>query len=129
MRWRALNQCFSQQSAQKRTIQLHHVWQVEIEHVPDDLLHDRVIAPKIKDTVAAQKIEIRLVIHIVEIGALGTRIDFVEADNALRCYQRAVHMPVVQFVILAQTRSDNLLQVESHEEAKPQRFALETQIL
>ena len=116
MRRRPLDQRFSQQSAQKRAIHLHHVWQIEIEHVADRLFHQRMIATDIENAVAAQKIEIRLVIHIVEIRALGTRIDFVEADDALRCYQRAIDMPFVQFVILAQSRGDNLLQVESHEE-------------
>src|SRR5215813_12975237 len=115
MRRRAFHERFSQQSAEKRAIHLHHVWQVEIEHVADHLLYDWVAAPKIENTVAAQKIEIRLVIHVVEIRALSTRIHFVEPDNALRCYQRAVYVPVVQFVILAETRRDNLLQIESHQ--------------
>src|SRR5262245_19889258 len=106
----------SQQTAQKRTVHLHHVWKVQIEHVADRLLHYWVISTDVENTVAAQKIQIRLVIHIVEIRALGPRIDFIETDNALRCHERAVYVPLVQFVIFAKTRGDNLLQIESHEE-------------
>src|SRR5215475_13566821 len=116
MRRRAFHQRFSQQSTQQRAIQLHHIWQVEIEHVADHLLYDRVVAPKIENTITPQKIEIRLVIHVVEIRPLSTRINFVEADDALRCHQRAVYMPLVQFVVFAQTRGDNLFKIERHEE-------------
>src|SRR6478736_1192051 len=88
MRRRPFHKGLSQQAAQKRTVHLHHVW----------------------------KIQIRLVIHVVEICALGPRIDFVETDDALRCHERAVYVPLVQLVVFAKTRGDNLLQIESHEE-------------
>jgi len=74
-----------------------------------------VITSKIKNAVAAQKIEIRLVIHVVEICAIGARIDFVETDDALRCHEHAVYVAIVQFVVFAKTRSDNLFQIETHE--------------
>src|SRR5437764_14109497 len=101
----------SQQPAQERTVHLHYVWKIQIEHVANGLFHQRVIASDVEYAVAAQKIEIRLVIHVVEISALGTRIDFVETDHALRRHERAVYMPVVQFVVFAKTRGDNLLQI------------------
>src|SRR5262249_35843412 len=116
MRRRPLHKCFGQQAAQKRTVHLHHVWKIQIEHVADRLLHQRMIPTDVENAIAAQKIEIRLVIHIVEIRALGPRIDFVETDDALRCHKGAVYVPLMQFIILAKTRSDNLLQIESHED-------------
>src|SRR6476661_8170047 len=116
MRRRPFDQGLSQQAAQKRTIHLHHVWKIQIEYVADRLFHQRVIATDVENTVAAQKIQIRLVIHVVEIRALGPRIDFVETDDALRSHERAVYVPLVQFVVFAKTRGDNLLQIESHEE-------------
>src|SRR5882724_12465649 len=114
MRRRPFHKGFSQQAAEKRTVHLHHVWKVQIEHVADRLFHQRVVSTDVEDAVAAQKIQIRLVIHVVEICAFGARIDFVETDDALRGHQRAVYMPVVQFVIFAKTRGDNLLKIESH---------------
>src|SRR6476659_7963600 len=75
-----------------------------------------MIATDVENAVAAQKIQIRLVVHVVEIRALGTGIDFVETDDALRRHERAVYVPLVQFVVFAKTRGDNLLQIESHEE-------------
>jgi hypothetical protein len=77
-----------------------------------------MISTYVENAVAAQKIEIRLVIHVEEIRALGTRIDFVETNYALRCHERAVYVPVVQLVVFAKTRGDNLFQIESHEEQK-----------
>src|SRR5207237_3635814 len=76
--------------------------------------HDRMISPDIENAVAAQKIEIRLVIHVVEIGALSARVDFVETDHALRRHERAIDVPLVQLIIFAESRSDNLFQIKSH---------------
>src|SRR6266550_6863620 len=116
MRRRPLHKGLSQQAAQKRTVHLHHVWKIHIEHVADRLFHQWVISTDVENAVAAQKIEIRLVIHVEEIRALSPRIDCVETDDALGCHKRAVYVPLVQFVVFAKTRGDNLLQIESHEE-------------
>src|SRR5439155_14186339 len=116
MRRRPFHKGLSQQTAQKRTVHLHHVWKIQIEHVADRLFHQRVISTNVENAIAAQKIQIRLIIHVVEIRALGPRIDFVETDDALRRHERAVYVPLVQFVVFAKTRDDNLLQIKSHEE-------------
>src|SRR5437763_14830033 len=75
-----------------------------------------MIATDVVIAAAAQKIEIPLVIHVEEIRALVPRIDFVETDDALCCHERAVYVPLVQFIVFAKTRGYNLLQIESHEE-------------
>ena len=109
MRRRPFDKRFSQQSTQKRAIHLHHIWQIKIEHIADRLFHHRMITPNIENAVTAQKIEIRLVIHVVEVRALCPRIDFVEPDHALRGHERAVHMPFMQLIILTQSRGDDFL--------------------
>src|SRR5246127_1193426 len=116
MRRRPFHQGLSQQAAQKRTVHLYHVWEIQIEHVADRLLHERIISTDVENAIAAQKIQIRLVIHVVEIRAVGSRIDFIETDDALRCDKSAVYVPLVQFVVFAKTRGDNLLKIESHED-------------
>src|SRR5882724_27727 len=116
MRRRPLHKGLSQQAAQKRTVHLHHVWKIQIEHVADRLFHQWVISTDVENAVAAQKIQIRQIIHVEEICAFGARIDFVETDDALRCHERAVYVPLVQLVVFTKTRGDNLLQIESHEE-------------
>src|SRR5438874_3517476 len=116
MRRRPFHKGLSQQAAQKRTVHLHHVWKIQIEHVANRLFHQWVISADVENAVAAQKIQIRLVIHVEEIRALGPRIDFVETDDALCCHERSVYVPLVQFVVFAKTRGDNLFQIESHEE-------------
>src|SRR5215208_4851067 len=74
-----------------------------------------MISTDVENAIAAQKIQIPLVIHVIEIRALGTRIDFVETDDALRCHERAIYMPLVQLVIFAKTRGNDLFQIKSHE--------------
>ena len=111
---RAFRDRFGEQSAQERAIHLHHVRQIEIEHVADRFLHRGMIAADVENAVAAEEIEIRLVIHVVEIRALGPRIDFVETDHALRRHERPVEMALVQLVVLPKPRRHNFFQVKSH---------------
>ena len=88
---------------------MHHVWKVEIEDIADRLFYYRMVASNIENAIAAQETEIGLIIHVVEVRALRPRIDLVEPDHALRRNQCAVHVPLVQFVILAQTRCYDFL--------------------
>src|SRR5258708_36448173 len=113
---RPFHKGLSQQAGQKRTIHLHHVWEIQIEHVANRLFHQWVISTDVENAIAAQKIQIWLAIHVVQICALGARIDLVETDDALRRHERAVYVPLVQLVVFAKMRGDNLLQIESHEE-------------
>ena len=101
MRRGAFCHCFGQEPAQERTIHLDHVRQVEIEHIADGLLHGRMVPPDVKNAVAAQEVEIWRVIHIIQIGAFGPGIDFVETDYALGRDQGPVQMAFVQLVVLA----------------------------
>ena len=79
-----------QQAAHQRGIELHHVWQVQLQHIANRLLHHGMIAPDIEDAKAGKEIEIVLPVHVVEIGALGAGVDDVETDGALHLDQRAV---------------------------------------
>src|SRR5437868_4789613 len=73
-----------------------------------------MVPADVENAVAAQKIEVRLVIHVVEIGALGPGIDLVETDDTLGCNQGPVQMPLVQVVVFAEARRDDLFQIKSH---------------
>src|SRR5262245_444629 len=73
-----------------------------------------MISSNVENTVAAQKIQIRLIIHVVEVCAFRTRIDLVEPDYSLRLHQRRVYVTLVKLVILTQSRCDNFLQIKSH---------------
>src|SRR5205807_282251 len=102
--------------AQERAIHLHHVRQIEIEHIADRLFHDGMIAPDVENAEAAQEVEIRRVIHVVEIRALGPRIDLVETDHPLHGDERAVKVALVQLVVFSEPRRHDLFQVECHED-------------
>ena len=73
-----------------------------------------MIPADVENAVAAEKIEIGGVIHVVEIRALRPCIDLVEPNHALRRHQRGVHVPLVQLIVFAQTRRDDFLQVKRH---------------
>src|SRR5215475_7208477 len=73
-----------------------------------------MISSNVENTVAAQKIQIRLIIHVVEVCAFRARIDLVEPDYSLRLHQRRVYVTLVKLVILTQSRCDNFLQIKSH---------------
>src|ERR1700719_1580580 len=66
MRWRPFYDRLREQTAQERAVHLHHVRKIEIEHIADCLFHYRMVPPNVENAVAAQEIEIRLVIHVVE---------------------------------------------------------------
>src|SRR5438094_10465825 len=100
MRRRPFYKGLSQQAAKKRTVHLHHVWKIQIEHVADRLLHQRMIATDVENAVAAQKIQIRLGIHVEEIRALRPRIDFVETNDRLYSHDRAGYLPLFQLLLL-----------------------------
>src|SRR5438874_6640239 len=117
MRRRPFRDRFREQAAQQRAIHLNHVRKIEIEHVTDRLFYDRMIAPNVKNAVATQEIEVGGVIHVVEIGAFCSRVDFVETDDPLRSDKRTVDVSLVQLVIFAQTRGDHFFQVKRHSKA------------
>jgi len=68
-----------------------------------------MIPPDVENAVAAQEIEIGLIIHIVEICALRSCVDLVEADHPLSRHQRRVHVPLMEPIIFAKPRSDDFL--------------------
>ena len=70
-------------------------------YVSDGFFHERMVAADIENAVSAQKIEIRLIIHVVEIRALGAGIDLVETVDALGLNLRPVQVFLMQLVILA----------------------------
>src|SRR5215469_16870959 len=114
MRRSSFRQSLSEQPAQKRAIHLHHVWQIEIEDIPNRLSHRRMIPSDVENAIAAQKIQVRLIIHVIQVRALGSRVDLVEPDDSLRLHQRRVYMPLMQSVIFTQSRRDDFLEIKSH---------------
>ena len=114
MRRRAFRERLGQQPAEERAIHLHHVRQIEIEHVADRLLHRGMVAADIENAVAAQEIEVGVLIHVVEISALRPGIDLVETDDALGRDQRAIEVPLVQLVVFAEPGCDDFFQVKCH---------------
>jgi hypothetical protein len=85
------------------------------EHVTNRLFHHRMIPADVENAVAAQEVEIRGIIHVIKISALGAGIDFVEPNHALRGDECAVQMPLMELVILAQARGYDFLQIKRHD--------------
>ena len=60
-----------------------------------------MITTEIKDAVAAEEIEVVLAVEVVEVGAFGAGVDFIEADGALNFDQSTIDVLVVQIVVLS----------------------------
>ncbi len=73
-----------------------------------------MVATDVENRVAAQEIEVIPIIHVVEISPLRPGINAIEPDHALRRHQCAIQVPLMQIIIFAQTRGDDLLQLKSH---------------
>ena len=54
-----------------------------------------MITAEIKDTVAAEEIEVVLAVEVVEVGAFGAGVDFIEADGALNFDECTIDVLVV----------------------------------
>src|SRR5205807_1400389 len=102
MRRRAFGDGLGQEPAQEGAIHLHHVWQIEIENIADRFFHYRMVAANIENGIAAEEIEVGVVIHVVEISAFSPGIDLVETNDALGRDQGAIDVTVMQLVILAE---------------------------
>ena len=75
-----------------------------------------MIPSDVENAIAAQKIQVRLIIHVIQVRAFRSRIDLVEPDHSLRLHQRRVYVVLMELVILTQPRCDNFLQIKCHSE-------------
>src|SRR5258708_40271349 len=66
-----------------------------------------MIPSDVENAVAAQKIQVRLIIHVIEVRALGSRVDLVEPDYSLCLHQRRVYVADIELVNLPQPPPDN----------------------
>ena len=92
---RAFNYGFGKESAEKRAIHLDHVGQIELEDVANRFFHHRMIAADVENGIAAEEIEVGIVIHVVEISAFRPGIDLVETNDPLGRDQRAIDMTMM----------------------------------
>ena len=85
-----------------------------MEDIADRLFNSQMVAADVKDAVTSQKIEVSAVIHVGEVRAFGTGIDFVETDDALGCDESAIEVFLVQLIVFAESRGDDFFEVETH---------------
>src|SRR3989344_3255065 len=114
MRRGALDESFGQKAAQQRAVHLHHVGQIELKDVSDDLFDRRMVAAKVHGAVAAQKIEIVVALLVPEIGALGPLVNLVKADGPQDLHQGLVHVEVVERIVLPEPLFNDVLDLKSH---------------
>ena len=92
---------FSEKAGENGTVHLDHVGEIEFEDVLDRFLDGGMVTTEIKDTVAAEKIEVVLAVEVVEVSAFGTGVDFIEANSPLNFDQSTIDLLVVQIVVLS----------------------------
>src|SRR5438270_8099148 len=73
-----------------------------------------MVAANVENGIAAEEIQVGVIIHVVEIGAFSPRVDFVETNDALGRDQGAIDVTMMQLVVLAEPCCDDFLQVKRH---------------
>jgi hypothetical protein len=68
-----------------------------------------MIPSDVENAIAAQKIQVRPIIHVIEVRAFRSGVDLVEPDYSLCLDQRRVYVPLVELIIFTQSRRDNFL--------------------
>jgi hypothetical protein len=71
-----------------------------------------MIATDVKNTVAAEEVEVVLAVEIVEVGTFCAGIDFIEADRALNFDERTIHVLVMEIVVLPEPGEDGVFEVK-----------------
>src|SRR4051812_26018068 len=76
-----------------------------------------MISPDVVDAVAAEKIEVRAPLAIVQIRSLRACVDLVKTDDPLDGDQGGIEVPLVELVVFAEAGLDEVLEIEGHEVA------------
>src|SRR5206468_11764148 len=85
-----------------------------IKNVADRFLHYRMVAADVENGIAAEEIEVGVIIHVVEVSAFSPGIDLVETNDALGRDQGAIEVTMMQLVIFTEPCCDDFLQVKCH---------------
>src|SRR5438874_11318304 len=73
-----------------------------------------MVAANVENGIAAEEIEVGVIIHVVEISAFSPGIDLVETNDALGRDQGAIEVTMMQLVVLAEPCCDDFFQVKRH---------------
>src|SRR5438477_9913551 len=103
-----------QKPSVERAIQLHHVSHIESKNFADCFLYHWMVATNVENGVAAEEIQVGVIIHIIEISAFSPSIDLVETNDALGCDQGTIDVTMMQLVVLAEPRCNDFLQIKCH---------------
>ena len=109
-----LHKSFGKETAEQGKIHLHHVRQIEIEHVADCFFKGRMISANVENAVTAKEIKVGIPFAIIKIGAFGPRINFIKTDGSLNRYQGSVDVTFVQVVVLAESVGNELFDIKWH---------------
>src|SRR5438552_17605707 len=102
MRRGAFGDGFGQKPAEERAIHLHHARQIEIKNVADCFPYHWMVANNVENGVAAEEIQVGVIIHVIEICTFTTSIDLVETNDALGRDQGAIDVTMMQLGVLAE---------------------------
>jgi hypothetical protein len=110
--WRLREQPLGEDAGQRRRVKLGEVGELGVDHVMHGPLDHRVVAPQREHAEAGQHVEVVVALVVVKVGALGPRIDLVEADRVQHLRQLRVHVPRLQLVPLRAARCQQSAEIE-----------------
>jgi hypothetical protein len=114
MRGGSLHQRLGKQTAEQRTIHLDHVRHVHGQKIGHGLFDDGMVSSNIHSPISAQTIEISLPLTVIKKRTFSTCINFVEPNGSQHLDQGAVHIPIMEVVVLPQSAFDKRFDVEGH---------------
>ena len=106
------DESFGEEAGENGAVHLDHIGEVEFKDVTNGFLDGGMVATDVEDAVAAEEVEVVLAVEVVEVGAFTAGVDLVKAYGALDLHERAVHVLVVQIVVLAQPGEYRVFEVE-----------------
>ena len=110
-------QGLGEQAGQRRRVELGEIGQAEVDDVVDRLPDNRIVASEGKNPEAGKHVEVVLAGVVVQVRALGARVDLVEADRVQHARQLGIQVPRVQLIALVAA----LLQERREVECRHQR--------
>ena len=101
-------------SGQERRVHLDEVRQVGVDRLVERLLQRRVAPAEGEHPEPGEEVEIAATFVVVEVGALGARVEAVEADRTENPHELGVDVPAVELEVLSLVACQHLIQIETH---------------
>src|SRR5207245_2636373 len=104
-----------EEAGEERTVELHEVRQSLLEREAQRLAHGGVVVPDARHAESRDTVEVPPAVTVVQVAALGARVDLVVSDQARDARPGRVDVLRVKLVVLAEPPAEEIDDVDGHE--------------